>query len=704
MNRWIQIVIKGSLALFAAVEGWLLWNKYRSHSKPVNLLKDQPHSTKNNTSASDSKAFPYWILGLVLIAIITGEIIGKYGFWFKASLLDLPETEFTGTTYPVKQVPIWTELTDAERRMTFDQIPSHKFMGLPDYDLSSMKAGQVWKPDNEQERNIYVTYPVPNLGNYNLDGTENSGSHPGLDIKIPTGTPIYAMANGVVYKVEHLTTGFGKYVSIAHINIPAPNDSNEKISVVSTYAHLSETKVKAGDRISKGQIIGKSGATGFATAPHLHFQVDKAEAPFLPYWPFSWNDVVAAGYNSYFDGVRYGVGKSNAVRYTVHPFEYIAQYENFTPLSIAESSPREENLVVTDQAEVTLPVAPPTVIEDIRPSAPTSTDSLPQAIPPTPVQDTTSTTEPPASTPPEAITEEVDSETPAQTETVVVTQPAPARATTAYNKALEISFQTDRTYIPGKPEEVIVRINEANLVASSGIEISSTLRDRAEVFPRVLKPSDFENNQATVLVKTESEYPFKLVALVDENETKSDSLRPKVFTDVAIDHPNAIAIRYLKDNNVVKGYNDGTYRSAQTLNRAEALKVILEANKIKVSQSENIFHDIIAGQWFYDYVTTAYQKQIVKGYPDGNFRPGNTVTRAEFLKMAIETKQVPAPDNSTSPYNDVPANLWFTPYFNLNKNHNFIRPENGGNISPNKPISRGEAAQVIYELSKIQLR
>lgn len=88
-----------------------------------------------------------------------------------------------------------------------------------------------------------------------------SRMHNGIDIGIPTGTPIYSMADGEVL-ISTYMNGYGNVVIIDHGK-----------GVTSTYAHLSKRLVSAGDKIKKGQMIAKSGNTGISTGPHLHFEV-----------------------------------------------------------------------------------------------------------------------------------------------------------------------------------------------------------------------------------------------------------------------------------------------------------------------------------------------------------------------------------------------------------------------------------------------
>lgn len=92
-----------------------------------------------------------------------------------------------------------------------------------------------------------------------LNGIKTAG-HSGTDYALPTGSPIYAPADGEV-KVIHPDMFYsGKTILIDH-----------GYGVFSSYSHLSEILVKQGDKVKQGHLIGKIGTTGRSTGPHLHF-------------------------------------------------------------------------------------------------------------------------------------------------------------------------------------------------------------------------------------------------------------------------------------------------------------------------------------------------------------------------------------------------------------------------------------------------
>lgn len=85
--------------------------------------------------------------------------------------------------------------------------------------------------------------------------------HKGVDLAAPSGTPVYASADGTVGKAEWFG-GYGNYIQIEHGG-----------DIETRYGHLSAYAVAAGDHVHKGELIGYVGATGDATGPHLHYEV-----------------------------------------------------------------------------------------------------------------------------------------------------------------------------------------------------------------------------------------------------------------------------------------------------------------------------------------------------------------------------------------------------------------------------------------------
>jgi murein DD-endopeptidase MepM/ murein hydrolase activator NlpD len=121
--------------------------------------------------------------------------------------------------------------------------------------------------NSEAGRTIRVTSPFgmryhPTLHVYKL--------HTGEDFGVPSGTPVHAMADGEVIIAKY-SSGYGNYIVINHGS-----------GITTLYAHNSKLLVKVGDKVTGGQVISKSGNTGYSTGPHMHFEVRKDGTPIDP--------------------------------------------------------------------------------------------------------------------------------------------------------------------------------------------------------------------------------------------------------------------------------------------------------------------------------------------------------------------------------------------------------------------------------------
>ncbi|MBM3227705.1 M23 family metallopeptidase [Candidatus Peribacteria bacterium] len=261
-----------------------------------------------------SQRTSFWIAALSVIAYVAGNMMGQYGwhtFW--ASVLGRTDDSlivYTGTVTPIAQVPDferWSRYGGNPKEHTFQQVPRDVLIPLPQYNASTAGEG---------------VYSIGHLGSY-ATGAENSGSHVGVDIRVPVGTPVRSIASGIVERVQLTDSGgMGIMVVIRHPNVPDPVSPQRTTTLHSVYGHLSSAIASEGMVVSKGELIGYSGKTGFATGPHLHFQIDRDDAPWHPFWPFSYSDQHAAGL-SFVAAVDHGLQQSEGRKYTVHPMLYV---------------------------------------------------------------------------------------------------------------------------------------------------------------------------------------------------------------------------------------------------------------------------------------------------------------------------------------------------------------------------------------------
>ncbi len=125
--------------------------------------------------------------------------------------------------------------------------------------LDSLQDGVISVPSDKPVRTAAFT------SGYGVRSDPFKGGaamHAGIDLSGPVGTPIYATADGVVTTAGYNNGGYGNLVKIEHGR-----------GIETRYGHLASMAVGAGQRVTRGQVIGRMGSTGRSTGSHLHYEV-----------------------------------------------------------------------------------------------------------------------------------------------------------------------------------------------------------------------------------------------------------------------------------------------------------------------------------------------------------------------------------------------------------------------------------------------
>lgn len=131
------------------------------------------------------------------------------------------------------------------------------------------------------------------------------------------------------------------------------------------------------------------------------------------------------------------------------------------------------------------------------------------------------------------------------------------------------------------------------------------------------------------------------------------------FSDMTSDEMYCDAVQWAMNAGIFTGYNDGSFKPQKSLTRAEALKVILESQNVQIenAKGQNLgFNDVDKYSWYTSYLKTALDLGIVHGYDDGSFRPNMPISRVEALAMLLNTAEVVS--NVV-----VPTNNYGQPYY-----------------------------------------
>lgn len=204
------------------------------------------------------------------------------------------------------------------------------------------------KYDAKNLDNLWHRFSVVYLWSYKKDDyNEWSWSHPGVDIVPETkNQDVFAVIDWVVFKSWE-DWAYWKYIFLEHKNVPNPENFSSQTTLYSCYQHLSEIFVNTWDIVKEWYIIWKTWNTWNSFWEHLHFQIDKKEAPFHAYWPFTWMEVKEA-WVSFTQWVNIWLWLEKAKMYTVNPLVYLDKIEelkNNKPKQDEEIIKKEELII-----------------------------------------------------------------------------------------------------------------------------------------------------------------------------------------------------------------------------------------------------------------------------------------------------------------------------------------------------------------------
>ena len=197
---------------------------------------------------------------------------------------------------------------------------------------------------------------------------------------------------------------------------------------------------------------------------------------------------------------------------------------------------------------------------------------------------------------------------------------------------------------------------------------------------------------------------FKIISLITISSLSFQTAF--AFTDLSDTHPNYKAITNLEERGIIEGYPDGTFKADQTVNRVEALKIILLGAGIDTSTANGVaeFTDTDLNAWYMPFINKAVSMKIVEGYPDGSFKPAQTINLVEALKVVQLANNIDLAGTVVSgdPYADAYANQWYSSYVQYAKDNNLIDADEDNNVFPSQGMTRGKLVELIYRLIILQ--
>jgi len=622
---------------------------------------------KKYKSAVGFAALGVFVTGMVIVS-------GSLRSDFAADLISggAGKVNYEGFVMPIKKSPDWVALTAAEWKMSYEDLPATKLIDFPTYIPANLsKRNLSNSAEDRMIRNQQVTFSTPYMGSYKLNGLEFDGSHLAVDIKLPKNTPVFAIGNGVVTKSSTQTTGFGHHVVIKHVDVPSFDDAKKLTTYYSSYSHLGEIFVSEGQVVKKGDMIAKSGQTGTATTPHVHFQIDNENAPWHPFWPYTFQEASNAGLD-FASAVNAGLGKEKALANTINPLIYIQNNLN------------AGSVIVDNNAKPS---------EEIKPN-PVDNNQLPPQNPPV---ENNSGNLPPKVEEVKPLNPELDS--------------VPPVAEVVVPELMGLKFQHDGKFKINEVEKINLISIDANGNSIDKFKMNGELfisleSGSAILAKKFLTEEDFVDGIAPVEIKPQAGFGIKLRARYKSIDVASEFLTVEdetVLEEPKIDEPAMVVspeiarvAKFLVGKGVLISESPEKLNLTGNLNRAEALKIIYEAMDKELRTRVSLkFNDTDSKAWYARYVSQAVRDRVVQGYADGSFKPAQNVTRAEFLKMLVEAAKLDLNKyDAKVNFSDVNKSDWYAKYTSYAKAEKLV--SGMSDYRPNEQILREEAFQMIY--------
>jgi hypothetical protein len=156
-------------------------------------------------------------------------------------------------------------------------------------------------------------------------------------------------------------------------------------------------------------------------------------------------------------------------------------------------------------------------------------------------------------------------------------------------------------------------------------------------------------------------------------------------------------IKDLQSKGVIEGYDDGGFHPNDPINRVEFLKMSLSGAQKEINSNVAVedlpFNDVEG--WQVPWVTAAFNNGIVQGYDEVTFAPGNNVTRAEALKIAMLTFDQTIDNTENEWAFEDTKEHWALTYINAAYLNFLISGRDDGLVYPNDPITRAEASKIV---------
>jgi len=200
---------------------------------------------------------------------------------------------------------------------------------------------------------------------------------------------------------------------------------------------------------------------------------------------------------------------------------------------------------------------------------------------------------------------------------------------------------------------------------------------------------------------------------VEKVDCQSDigSNECRLFSDIVEGDYSLVYLKKLVNAGLIKGYLDGSFKPDRSVNRAEFVKIVINAFKKSEMLSPPIGQKLICpdtptNEWYSNSFYTAKQLGVIQGYPEAGkpesqwlCRPGQTVNKVEALKIVLSLAEVDVSSvDENIQYGDTSKGQWYSLYSAFSKANDLINVDDDNKLNPDQPMTRRELVALVGRL------
>lgn len=181
----------------------------------------------------------------------------------------------------------------------------------------------------------------------------------------------------------------------------------------------------------------------------------------------------------------------------------------------------------------------------------------------------------------------------------------------------------------------------------------------------------------------------------------------QLFADVPPTKHFAEAVYDLAERNIIGGYPDGTFRPGNSITRGHAAAIIAKMIKLDTSNVKNPgFKDVSTANSYYKAIAAMAEKSIISGYGDGRFGPNDPITRGQMASILVKAFDLPRYDFTSykSPFEDVKRGAGHDPSILIIYRLGITTGTSPDRFNPNESITRGQAAKMLRATEEAKLQ